>query len=244
MSFLSVDNDNELAVKNEVESIRQRYDRRQDRKSHDLYSMMNPDVYMSVQERERGIIHFLNTFGIPPLNEKKVLEIGCGFGNNLSALLRLGFCPENLVGNELLEERVSIARKTLPEAIRIIPGDALDLAFESESFDVVYQSTVFTSILDYAFQRKLANKMWSLVKLGGAVLWYDFIYDNPQNPDVKGVPIKRIKELFPYGQISTYRLTLAPPISRWAVKIHPRLYTIFNSLPFLRTHVLCWIQKV
>ena len=41
----------------------------------------------------------------------------------------------------------------------------------------------------------------------------------------------------------TQRLTLAPPLARWAVKIHPSVYTLLNTLPVLRTHLLAWIVK-
>ena len=48
---------------------------------------------------------------------------------------------------------------------------------------------VFPSILDDSFQQKLADRMWALTKPGGGILWYDFIYNNPRNPDVRGVPL-------------------------------------------------------
>lgn len=86
--------------------------------------------------------------------------------------------------------------------------------------------------------------MWSMVKPQGGVLWYDFIFNNPNNPDVRGISILRIHELFPGGKIKVWRLTLAPPISRRVTKIHPSFYTLLNYIPFLRTHVLCWIEKV
>ena len=109
------------------------------------------------------------------------------------------FCPkpksgnlfsENLVGDEFLEDRAEVARRRLPEGIKILVGDAAEVNLEEGPFDIVYQSTVFTSILDDGFQQKLADRMWKLVKPGGGVLWYDFIYNNPNNPDVRGVPLK------------------------------------------------------
>ncbi|MDR1473039.1 MAG: hypothetical protein LBI41_00530 [Lactobacillales bacterium] len=84
--------------------------------------------------------------------------------------------------------------------------------------------------------------MWKLLKPGGAVLWYDFAFDNPKNPDVKGVKLSEIKSLFPDAEISCKKVTLAPPIGRKLTKIHPSMYGCFN-LPFLRTHLLCWIKK-
>ena len=85
--------------------------------------------------------------------------------------------------------------------------------------------------------------MWSWLKPGGGVLWYDFTYNNPNNPDVRGMPVRRVHELFPHGRFIVRRVTLAPPISRRVCRIHPALYAVLNALPILRTHVLCWIEK-
>jgi hypothetical protein len=150
---------------------------------------------------------------------------------------------ENRIGNELLSERAEVARKRLPAATKILVGDAAEIDLAEGPFDVVYQSTVFTSILDDGFQQKLADRMWALVNPGGGVLWYDFVYNNPRNPDVRGVLLRRIRELFPHGKIHHWKITLAPPIGRRVTRLHPALYSAFNLFPFLRTHVLCWIQK-
>ena len=75
------------------------------------------------------------------------------------------------------------------------------------------------------------------------MLWYDFTVDNPRNADVRGVPLKRVRALFPHGQIHAQRITLAPPIARRVTALHPSLYTLFNAVPLLRTHVLAWIAK-
>ncbi|MGC5324929.1 class I SAM-dependent methyltransferase [Brevibacillus sp. SYSU BS000544] len=227
----------------ELEKIRNRYSRRKLNQSHLLYNPLNPSVYMNVQEKEQKIIKILGENSFADTNSQKVLEIGCGSGTNLLLFLKLGFLPENLVGNELLEERAEYARKILPPSTQILVGDASQLNLPDEYFDIVYQSTVFTSILDYQFKRQLAERMWNLTKPGGGILWYDFIYNNPKNPDVKGISIKEIKQLFPEGEIEFWRVTLAPFISRKVTRIHPALYSVFNTLPFLRTHVLCWIKK-
>ncbi len=198
---------------------------------------------MAQQERERALIRWVHESGLAPLRDRTLLEIGCGSGGNLLQLLQLGFSPGNLVGNELLEERCARARERLPAATRVAAGDAASLDFGAERFDVVFQSTVFTSLLDPEFQERLARRIWTLVKPGGQVLWYDFTYDNPRNPDVRGVSLARVRALFPEGRFSARRLTLAPPLARGLTRVHPSLYTLANLLPFLRTHVLCWIRK-
>lgn len=230
-------------MRSETEKVHERYARRAALGSDDRYSMLNPSVWQGVQERQRALFALLTRNAPAPLSQLKVLEIGCGGGGNLLELLRMGFYPENLVGNELLPERAALARKNLPTACDVREGDATQLGFGDESFDLVYQSVVFSSLLDNHFQERLAEEMWRWVRPGGGVLWYDFIYNNPSNSDVRAVPLKRVRELFPVGEMSYHRTTLAPPISRRITRVHPRLYGLFNALPFLRTHILCFIRK-
>ena len=71
------------------------------------------------------------------------------------------------------------------------------------------------------------------------VLWYDIRVDNPKNPDVRGIRLNEIKELFP--EASAYRaqrITLAPPIGRRV----GRMYNYIN-FPFLRSHLLVAVPK-
>jgi len=227
----------------ETQLIKERYDRRKYLSDPSWYDPLKPEVYMGRQEKERCLIRWISHTGLTPVQDKKVLEIGCGSGGNLIQLMQLGFLPENLVGNELLPERYQTARHMLPTSTNLLLGDASTLDLPDHTFDVVYQSTVFTSILDDNFQKKLAEKMWALVKPGGGVLWYDFTFNNPRNPDVKGIPVKRVQSLFPGSELKAWRVTLAPPISRRVSCICPCLYSAFNFFPFLRTHVLCWIKK-
>lgn len=229
-------------MQNEVEKIAERYERRK-AVVGDRYARFNAEVIAGTQERQRALVSLLKTYGVADLAGVDVLEIGCGSGSNLQELMLLGARPENLVGNELLPERLEQARHMLPHGVRLFPGDASALPFEEASFDIVYQSTVFSSILDDKLQRRIAAAMWRWVRPGGGILWYDFTFNNPSNPDVRGVPLKRVHELFPQGRIGVRKVTLAPPISRRVVQIHPVMYGVFNALPLLRTHVLCFIQK-
>lgn len=227
----------------EVDAVRERYARRATSLDPLRYSLLSDSVLLSQQERQRALVRWILECGIQPLENKRVLEVGCGSGSNLLDLMRLGFAPENLVGNELLPQRSEEARRLLPAAVTVLAGDATQMALAPGSFDVVMQSTVFSSLLDDDFQRTLARCMWQWVRPGGGVLWYDFVYDNPSNPDVRGVPVERVRQLFPAGRLWQRRLTLAPPIARRVTALSPHLYGFFNLMPFLRTHRLCWIQK-
>ncbi|MGM9488974.1 class I SAM-dependent methyltransferase [Ideonella sp. YS5] len=225
----------------ETDRVRERYSRRA---SHDVrYSLLNPAALAALQERQRALLRLFAGLGWSELSGLDLIEVGSGSGGNLLDFLRFGFAPERLAGIELLADRHAVARHALPESLRLMNGNALELLPALAPADVVFQATVFSSLLDDAFQEQLAEAMWSAVKPGGGILWYDFTVDNPRNPDVRGVPLSRVRALFPQGRLQARRLTLAPPLARAAVRLHPGLYTVFNTLPFLRTHLLCWIAK-
>jgi SAM-dependent methyltransferase len=226
---------------NELDKIAERYERRK-KLPHDYWNPLNSYNSMLYSERRFALIRWIKHARLTPVSEKSVLEIGCGAGYNLLELLNLGFSPEKLTGVELLPEPAEQARQRLPRSTKIITGDALQTEFQRK-FDVVMQFTVFTSILDNSFQNKLAERMWDLAARAGGILSYDFMYNNPFNPDVRGLPYRRIRELFPRSEISKWRLTLAPPLGRFATKASRHLYSIFNLCPLLRTHLLCWMPK-
>lgn len=209
----------------------------------DRYSLLRPEVWQMVQERQRAMIGLLVTHGMTDPASLRVVEVGCGAGGNLLELLRLGLQPQHLCGIELLPERARAARRNLPAAVRIVEGDAAAQPLQPGSVDIVLQSTVFSSLLDDAFQQHLAASMWGWLRPGGGVLWYDFTVDNPRNADVRGVPLARVRVLFPHGRVDARRVTLAPPLARIVCRAHPSLYTLLNALPPLRTHVLAWIGK-
>lgn len=227
---------------NEIEEILTRYSSR-GLVDRIRYAPLDSAVLMARQEKERALVRWIRTCGIDPVDQKRVLEIGCGGGGNLLQFLRFGFSPDLLVGNELRSETAAYARSRLPGSTNILDGDAREMNWPAASFDIVFQSTVFTSILDDEFQKELAWKMWKWVAPGGGVLWYDFIYNNPRNRDVKGVSVSRVRALFPEGDLRRWRTTLAPPVARLVTRLFRSAYTVCNTIPCLRTHMLCWIQK-
>lgn len=225
---------------NEPQAVAERYARRTD---PDRYSPLRPEVDRLLAERRRALLDLMGRAGIHAVSDLRLLEVGCGSGGNLLELLHLGFEPAHLTGIELLPDRFEQARTRLPGAVTLLAGDALMADVPGASQDLVLQSTVFSSLLDDTFQQRLADAMWRWLRPGGAVVWYDFTVDNPRNRDVRGVPLARLCRLFPQGQVTARRVTLAPPLARAACRVHPRLHDALNLLPFLRTHVLAWVAK-
>ncbi len=227
----------------ELEAVKKRYARRRDGSVGSLYEMSRPEMRHTLDERRRLMQWFLAKRAWHDLSTRDAVEIGCGEGNVLADLLQIGFSAERLIGTDLLPERVEMARRKLPAELKLFTGDASVSQVDPLSQDLVLQFTVFSSILDRAFQQELANTIWGYLKPSGAILWYDAAVSNPRNPDMRGVPVRRIRELFPRAKIETRRVTLAPPLARAACRLHPSLYPLLNSVPLLRTHVMAWIEK-
>ena len=118
----------------ETRAIAERYARRD---VGDRYHPLRAEVWQARQERERALMALLRRHVRGPLAGLDVLEVGCGHGDNLLELLRLGFDPARLVGNELLPERAAAARRRLPAAIRLLEGDATQLALSDGGYDIV-----------------------------------------------------------------------------------------------------------
>lgn len=228
----------------ELSQIEQRYARRTEQGKALLYDPLRPVNIAFRHERERAVAKMLRRLQAGrSMSDLKMLEIGCGSGRNLVDFIGWGVKPENCVGNELLGERVEAARRNVPPGVTIHAGDASALDFPDGSFDIILQSTVFSSILDRNLRAAVAGNMWRMLAGNGGILWYDFTVDNPRNPDVVGIPQSEIRSLFPQARYEAKKVTLAPPIARRAAKLSPAFYPVLNTLPFLRTHVVALMRK-
>ncbi len=219
----------------ELDEIRERYKRREVKGD---YSGHKAEYYEKrIREEREELIRSIISRKFPETKHLKILEIGAGTGGNVPLYRSLGLKDHQIELNELLEDRLKMLEVNYPEIAKL-PGDALQIG-EAGKYDIIFQFTVFTSVLDNNFRMKLAQKMLRLLKPGGSIIWYDFIYNNPNNPDVKGVSKKQVRLLFPDCNIRIFPVTLAPPIGRRIGK----LYGLINSIfPFLRTHIVAEIS--
>jgi SAM-dependent methyltransferase len=208
------------------------------------YSWFSPGHLFMLQERERRILKLLKEHGFGTLKTKRILEIGCGTGYWLREFIKWGAKPENICGIDLLPGLVTEAKQSCPPAVQIQCGSAAKLGFSDATFDLVLQSTVFTSILDGEMKRRIASEMIRVVKNEGLILWYDYHVNNPWNPDVRGVGKREIRRLFPSCRIKLERTTLAPPLLRFLAPYSWLASYLLSKCPFLCTHYLGVIQKI
>ena len=161
-----------------------------------VYSRFDPAHLFEMQERERYFLRLLAKSGCRALHKHKILEVGCGNGELLRDLIKWGARPENTFGIDLIPERILEARTLCPQGISIEAGNAAEINFPDKTFDLVFQSTVFTSVLDYQIKASIALEMLRVAKPDGIIFWYDFSVNNPLNKNVKGVRLREMRRLF------------------------------------------------
>lgn len=219
------------------------YARRNERADAVRYSLFDPANLLVTHSCERQILRLLTQYGCRPLDGKKILEVGCGTGFWLREFIQWGARPENLAGVDLLADRLAEARQRCPAGVDLRCANAAALPFAEESFDLVLQATVFTSILDGAIKQQVAREMLRVLKPNGIILWYDFHVNNPTNPDVRGVGAAEIRRLFAGCSIWLKRTTLAPPIARRIAPYSWLACLVLGKIPLLCTHYLGVIRK-
>ena len=226
----------------ERERIQVEYQRRAREISPDRYAAWQPASRFMVESRNRKGSAMLQQLDVFPQAGDECLEVGFGNGGWLTELIGWGVSESNLHGIELNSGRANRARQILPVAdLRI--GDAVELPWENRTFQLVVASTLFTSVLDNEVRRLIADEIVRVLAPGGALLWYDFAYNNPRNPNVRGIGRAEIKELFPELQGKIRSVTLAPPLTRL---IAPRCWTLaslLEAIPLLRTHLIAVLIK-
>lgn len=238
---MSIEELNRTALEAEETRIRMAYARRGDLTR--LYSLFNPGALFMAQSRERRVLALLRKHGCNDLAGKKILEVGCGSGYWLRQFVQWGAHPENLFGVDLLPDRVQKAKRLCGPSVAILVANGVDLQFEDGTFDLVLQSTVFSSILDPMTSRLVASEMLRVLKPTGFVLWYDFFVKSPRNPDVRGVTQRDIQELFRGCSVELERVTLAPPLARRLAGRYWTLCELLELVPLLCTHHLGIIRR-
>lgn len=232
-----------MITNNEVQRIKEVY--RTYRESTNIQSRWaegNRGNQAMLQERTYKLRQMLLCSGFFPLKNCRILEVGCGKGKILAGLIQLGALPNRLYGVDLLPDRIKEAKQKLP-ASHLRVCNAEKLYFHKVSFDLILLFTVFSSVLDPKMGHNVATEVNRVLKPGGVVVWYDFKYNNPFNPHVRGMTKKAIHRLFPDFDLHLKTLTLLPLLARHLGQFTPIIYPALSILPFLRTHYLGLLIK-
>ncbi|KAJ5812192.1 hypothetical protein N7474_008493 [Penicillium riverlandense] len=97
-----------------------------------------------------------------------ILELGCGAGVPVTELLA---SRENtsVTANDISAAQIALAKQRLPESVRLIQGDMMDLTFDKEHFDAVL--AMYSIIhLPRDEQTTMLHRIYGWLKPGGYFL--------------------------------------------------------------------------
>jgi ubiquinone/menaquinone biosynthesis C-methylase UbiE len=123
------------------------------------------------QEKERYFIQLYHYVAAAvDLDGKKVLEIGSGRGGGASYVARVLY-PEEMVGLDYSANAVDFSNKNnAGDNLSFVEGDAENLPFENESYDVVLN---VESSHCYGDMQQFVHEVYRILKPGGYFSWAD-----------------------------------------------------------------------
>jgi len=226
----------------ESERILNENRRRDQEVDQTIYSVWQPAELFMRQGRTRIAARLLRELEVFPARGDRCLEVGFGTRGWLPTLLDWGLDAADLHGVELDASRAKVGMRAIPGS-HLEVGDARNLPWEGRFFNLVVASTVLTSILDPAARREVAREIERVLQPGGAVLLYDFRFNNPANPHVRRLTKSEIVGLFPGFTARIRSITLVPPIAHAVVPVSWTLATCLEWFPPFRSHLVSVLVK-
>ena len=105
------------------------------------------------------------------LNNKQVLEVGSGRGGGASWIAK-SKSPSSLIGVDFSKEAVTLCNDWYEqENLNFIEGNAQDLPFDADSFDIVYN---VESSHCYGDINKFVSEVFRVLRKDGYFCWTDF----------------------------------------------------------------------
>jgi ubiquinone/menaquinone biosynthesis C-methylase UbiE len=151
--------------------------------------------------------------------DNKILEIGCGTGLFTGKIMELSG-SKDVIAIDISPELLELAQKNHPDAVFKL-GDAMNLDFNDNSFDVVFGS----SVLHHLDMEKTCKEILRVLKPGGRLVFAEPNMINPQIAIQKNIPF--IKKMLGDSPDET-------AINRWSFnKMLKRIgYKNINIIPY------------
>jgi len=176
-----------------------------------------------------------------------ILDVGCAGGGSLAQFLTYGFDPASLYGIDIIEERIVEGKRSFP-TINFTCGDASQMKYDSNYFDLVLESTMFIQLTDENLSTRIADEMLRVLKPSGYIMLIDWRYSYGHS-EYTALSRKRITKLFDVGtrttEICRKHGALIPPCGRFISSYFSSLYFLVSKIaPFLVGQVTTVLQKI
>jgi SAM-dependent methyltransferase len=205
----------------------------------------HPADEIMFDSRLRHYDDLFSTLALAPLGERRLLDAGCANGKWLEICCRRwGARQIHCFGNDGREDRWREWRQTNPGAeITFVLKPTHELDFAAQSFNVVHQSMMLSSIVDSETRTRTAEVLWRLLGPNGILISYDF-WLNPLNSGTVGIDWMELQRLFPDGRkVYARSLTVAPPLGRKLTMLRKPILLALEKLRFMNSHLLVALQR-
>jgi len=176
------------------------------------------------------------------LGAARILDIGAGEGRDAARFRDLGAEARRILAFDLRQFSLRAGRNDQPW-LSAVCGDACQLPFRSDSFDIAYQSTMISSILIPSVRRRILEEIGRVVAPGGFFLSYDTRYPNPANRNTMPLRLTELTEAFKGWSVRTWSITAIPQLQRLVGRISLGGCRALERIPILRSHLLVLIGK-
>jgi len=146
--------------------------RLQDPRYRRLWYVANPQALFHWQTRERALARALGRNGFTDkarLAKARLLDVGCGDGQELGRMVVYGAHPSHCFGVDLMPQHVLVARRTYGGS-RFAVANAGELPFENAQFDLGMCHVVFSSIPADRLRRAAGAEIMRVLRPGAPLL--------------------------------------------------------------------------
>lgn len=153
------------------------------------------------------IMEKLLQHGFNRLPEYKILDAGCGNGQDLRSLVEFGAKPENCHGIDFCDKALEFARTVSPPEMDFRQVPFFSNGFDDNIFDIVFSYNVITNFIDNSDIKCFGREARRVIKNNGLLLLICTIDDEArQTSGVAGLGVRTftindIVEFFPQFQI-------------------------------------------
>jgi len=176
------------------------------------------------------------------LSRARVLDLGAGEGGDCARFGDLGVQGDRLLALDILEERARRARRN-HSWFRFLVGDAARLPFRDFWFDIVYQSTMLSSVLEADRRARIFAEVRRVLGRGGVFLSYDTRYPSPRNRNTRPLRPREFIQAFRGWPITLRSLTPLPQLVRLVAPFSLPACRALEAIPPLRSHILALVRK-
>jgi ubiquinone/menaquinone biosynthesis C-methylase UbiE len=176
------------------------------------------------------------------LEEAWIVDLGAGDGKDLATFRELGARGDRLVALDVLPEVAGIARRHHPW-MSCVAADSASLPLRDGHFDLVYQSTMISSVLSHERRAQILAEVLRVMAPGGFFLSYDTRYPNPWNRNTRPLRVRELRQAFAGWRMKVWTLTALPPLVRLLAPVSLAACRALEALPVLRSNMLALVRK-